>query len=306
MVNERRALRRVGEWAGLSEDDLDPYLDVVYRVHNERLQEVGDEYDLHRQYFRFLNDEVFSDERVITVLDNLGVEGLLALFRQGTIDVESAFKSHGKVDYDLDELVDFVMMLKFIYEYGRETGEDVIVPRNRLQHLMYLVNYRLSQEPDPYLPERENEWGLLWRTGYRYDFRRLDTGPGSSWLYTDKDRLYAWQLLDEEVVETGLSDIDEPFGVSLGQAGRLLMKRYGRKLQSFDSMVLRRWDDIQQAVIDEFGMKSQNELWEHVTEVNRYQDRRDGELLLNGRPLQFEEAARKELQEVTRLMPIHA
>jgi hypothetical protein len=125
-------------------------------------------------------------------------------------------------------------------------------------------------------------------------------------LYTDKDRLYAWQLLDEEVVETGLSDIDEPFGVSLGQAGRLLMKRYGRKLQSFDSMVLRRWDDIQQAVIDEFGMKSQNELWEHVTEVNRYQDRRDGELLLNGRPLQFEEAARKELQEVTRLMPIHA
>lgn len=306
MVNEQRALRRVGEWAGLNEDDLEPYLEVVHRVHNERLQQVGDEYDLSRQYFSFLNAEVFSDEQVIAVLEDVGVGGLLALFEQGTIDVEAAFKSYGKVDYDLDELVDFVMMLKFVHDYSRETGESVIVPRNRLQHLLYLVNYQLSRESDPYLPVRENEWGLLWRTGYRYDFRRLDTGPGSSWLYTDKDRLYAWQLLDEKVVETGLSEIDEPFGVSLGQAGRLLMTRYRRKLQDFDSMVLRRWDEHQQTVIDEFGTKSQNELWEYVTEVNEYQQRRDGELLLNGRPLQFEEAARLELHEVTRLMPVHA
>lgn len=306
MVNERRALRRVGEWAGLSEADLKPYLEVVHRVHNERLQAVGDEYDLRRQYFSFLNDEVFRDERVITVLDDIGVGGLITLFEQGTIDVEATFKSYGMVNYDLDELVDFVMVLKFIYEYSQETGDEVIVPRNRLQHLLYLVNYRLSREPDPYLPERENEWGLLWRTGYRYDFRRLDTGPGSSWLYTDKDRLYAWQLLDEEVEETGLTDIDEPFGVSLGQAGELLMTRYGQHLKNFDSMVLRRWDDHQQAVIEKFGTMSQSELWEYVTEVNEYQRRRDGELLLNGRPLQFEEAARKELHEVTRVMPVHA
>lgn len=306
MVNEQRALRRVGEWAGLNEDDLESYLDIAHHVHNERLQDVGDEYELHRQYFRFLNNEVFSDYRVLRVLDDLGVGGLIALFHQGTIDVEATFKSYAKVDYDLDEIVDFVMMLKFIHDYSQKTGEETIAPRNRLQHLLYLVNYQLSQEPDPFLPERENEWGLLWRTGYRYDFRRLDTGPGASWLYTDKDRLYAWQLLDEEVQNTSLSDINEPFGISLGQAGHLLMKRYNKKLQGFDSMVLSRWDQQQQKVIEEFGELSQSDLWEHITEMNQYQQRRKGELLLNGRPLQFDEAAREELHEAKKLMPIHA
>lgn len=307
MVNEQRALRRVGEWAGLREDLLETYLKTAHNVHNERLRATGEDYDLSSEYFSFLNNQVFSNDRVVTLLDDIGVEDeVLQQFAEGVIDIDDTFHSYGKTGFDLDELVDFIMMLKFIKRYCEETGRETIKPRNRLQNLLYLVNYHLSTEPDPYLPERENEWGLLWRTGYRYDFRKLNIGPGSSWLYTDKDRLSTWQLLDEDVVETGLSDIDEPFGISLGQVGSLLLTRYGRKIRNFDSLVLRKWDEHQQTVIKEYGTMDQNRLYEHVTEVNEYQEKRDGQILLNGRPLQFEEAARKELQDVTRLMPAHA
>lgn len=307
MVNEQRALRRVGEWAGLHDESLERFLQTAHDVHSEQLEAAGTSYDLHREYFTFLNERVFTSNEVTKLIQEIGVDQEIAeKFQQGTIDVESTFQTHGKVDFDLDELVDFVMLLKFVNDYRDKIGEAVIAPRNRLQHLLYLVNYELSNEPDPYLPERDNDWGLLWRTGYRYNFRKLDIGPGSSWLYTDKDRLYAWQLLDEAVEETGLSDIDEPFGICLGEAGKLLFTRYEQKLHNFNSLILRKWDEKQQAVIEEYGSMNQNALWNHVTEVNAYQQCREGQILLNGRPLQFDEAARKELQAARRVMPVHA
>lgn len=307
MVNEQRVLRRVGEWAGLQDEALDQFLQLVHDVHTDQLEGAGASYELHREYFSFLNGEVLSSAEVTRFIQEMGVAPeKVEQFQHGTIDIEATFRAHGKADFDLDELVDFVMLLKFVHDYREETGNSVIAPRNRLQHLLYLVNFALSKEPDPYLPERENEWGLLWRTGYRYDFRKRDTGPGSSWLYTDKDRLYAWQLLDEAVEEVGLSDIDEPFGICLGDTGQLLFTRYGQKLSNFNSMILRKWDDQQQAVIKEYGTMSQNALWDHVTDINTYQQRREGQVLLNGRPLQFEEAAREELHAARRVMPIHA
>lgn len=307
MVNEQRALRRVGEWAGLRDETLERFLQLVHDVHTEQLEATGASYDLHQEYFTFLNEQVLSSEDVTRFIQEAGVEQEIAeQFQHGTIDIEATFQAHGKTDFDLDELVDFVMLLKFVRDYRDKTGDSIIAPRNRLQHLLYLVNFELSNEPDPYLPERDNEWGLLWRTGYRYDFRKRDTGPGSSWLYTDKDRLYAWQLLDEAVEEVGLSDIDEPFGICLGEAGQLLFTRYGQKLSNFNSMILRKWDEQQRAIIDEYGSMSQNALWEYVTDINSYQQRREGQVLLNGRPLQFDETARKELHAARRVMPIHA
>jgi len=307
MVNQHRVIRRVGEWAGLHDEALEQFLQTVHDVHADQLETVGSSYELHREYFSFLNEQVFSSNDVIQVLSEIGVdEEIRTQFQQGTIDIESTFQSHGVVDFDLDELVDFIMLLKFVRDYCDKTGKSIIMPRNRLQHLLYLVNFELSNEPDPHLPERKTEWGLLWRTGYRYDFRKLDIGPGSSWLYTDKDRLYAWQLFDEAVEETGLSDVDEPFGICLGQIGELLFTRYSRKLSNFNSMILQKWDEQQQAVIDEYGLMSQNALWDYVTDINAYQQRRKGQVLLNGRPLQFEEAAREELQAARRVMPVHA
>lgn len=296
MVNEWRALRRVGEWAGLEEESLEAFLEVAQPVHDDKLDAVGEDYDLDHEYFAFLNAEVFADEQVVSQLDQLGVEeDSLHWFRTGRVPIEEAFEQYRVMDYDLDEIVDFVMLLKFVDEYLAETGEERIAPRNRLQHLLYLVNYRLSEQSDP-STQGESDLGMLSRTGYRYTFRKLEIGPASNWLYTDKDRLYAWQLLDEEVIESGVAEEDEPFGVGLGRLGNLLMTRFDRKLHSFESVLLKEWDLQQQSVIRDFAAMPQSELRDHVTSIGAYQARAEGQILLNGRPRRFDEEAREEMQ----------
>jgi len=89
-----------------------------------------------------------------------------------------------------------VMMMKFVRDYLKLTGEDSVAPRNRLQYLLYLVNLELSQEDT--FPNRSNRTtlGNLEHTGYRYNFSK-GSGPYSPKLHRDKNRLFAQSLLYE-------------------------------------------------------------------------------------------------------------
>lgn len=273
MVNENLALKRTGEWAGLSNEELHLYLEIAADVQSEKLdqQESSDRLS-GEQYFKFLNEEVLPDERVLDQLEfsEISNEKLLR-FREGRVPIEKLYSEQYLFDYGLDQVADFVMMMKFIRDYIDETGENGVYPRNRLQYLIYFVNYNLSQEDT--LPNRSNRTNLgnLEHTGYRYTFSKGQRGPFSQKLYRDKNRLFAQQLLHEEVSVNSLSQDDEPYRISLGEAGERLFARYGAKLDAMESVLLREWDIQQREVLDEYAEMSNQELKSTIQSMPKFE-----------------------------------
>ncbi|ELZ18336.1 hypothetical protein C478_01720 [Natrinema thermotolerans DSM 11552] len=290
MVNEILALRRIGEWADLSGEELHFYLDIAADVQSEKLdeQEGADRLSGER-YFEFLNEEVLTDERVLDELElaDIPVEKLQR-FREGEVPVLELYSEQFKLDYGLDQIADFIMMMKFVRDYMKLTGEDSVAPRNRLQYLLFLVNYELSQEDT--LPNRSNRTtlGNLEHTGYRYNFSK-GNGPYAPKLYRDKNRLFAQSLLHEEVIEEPVSEDDEPYEISLGENGERLMARYGKKLDNFDSVLLKEWDLQQRDVIKEHRTKPMEELKEQVRSMPKFQATPKNEELLKARQRDFDE-----------------
>lgn len=272
MVNENLALKRIGEWADLSGEELHFYLEIAADVQSEKLDQRESSKRLSgEQYFDFLNEKVLNDERVLDQLEFAEVSGeTLQLFREGRVPIEELYSEQYRFDYGLDQVADFIMLMKFVRDYIEETGEDGIAPRNRLQYLIYLVNYNLSQEDT--LPNRSNRTNLgnLEHTGYRYTFSKSQRGPFSQKLYQDKDRLFAQQLLHEEVAEKSISQDDEPYKISLGEAGERMFARYGSKLDQMESVLLKEWDLQQREVIDEYAKMPLQELKETIQSMPRF------------------------------------
>lgn len=290
MVNETLALKRIGEWAGLSGEQLHFFLDIAADVQSEKLdQQESTERLSGERYFAFLNEEVLTDERVLdeAELADIPTEKL-QLFRNGEVPILELYSEQYKLDYGLDQVADFIMMMKFVRDYMEKTGGDSVAPRNRLQYLLYLVNYELSKEDT--LPNRSNRTtlGNLEHTGYRYTFSK-GNGPFSSKLYKDKNRLFAQSMLHEEVMEKQVPENDEPYKISLGKNGERLMARYGKKLDNFDSVLLKEWDLQQRDVIKEHGSKSMEELRELVESIPKFQATPKSEELLKPRLRDFDE-----------------
>lgn len=290
MVNESLALQRIGEWADLSGENLHVYLDLASKIQGEKLEELN-KFDglIGERYFEFLNNRVLTDERVIQQLQDLNVsQSKLQQFRESSVPIKGLYSELYKLDYGLDQVADFVMMMKFVWDYMEETGEDGIAPRNRLQYLLYLVNRKLSQEDT--LPNRSNRTtlGNLEHTGYRYTFSK-GRGPFSPKLYRDKNRLFAQSLLHEEVMEEPVSEDDEPYKISLGETGGRVMARYGNKLDNIDSVLLKEWDLQQRDIIDKHGTKSMEDLKEIVRSIPRFQATPKSEELLKARQRDFDQ-----------------
>lgn len=291
MVNETLALKRIGEWAGLSGEQLHLYLGTAADVQSEKLNEQESQQRLSgKEYFEFLNGEVLTDERVLNELEFANISGdKLQVFRDGEVPILELYSEQYKLDYGLDQVADFVMMLKFVRDYRQKTGENGIAPRNRLQYLLYLVNYNLSQEDS--LPNRSNRTNLgnLEHTGYRYTFSKGQRGPFSQKLYQDKNRLFAQQLLHEEVIDGSVSEDDEPYRISIGKAGERLFARYGSKLNEMDSILLKEWDLKQRDVLDEYAEIPHDELKERVQSMPKFEATPLTDELLPARQKDFDE-----------------
>lgn len=291
MVNENLALKRIGEWADLSGKELHLFLDIAADVQSEKLdQRESPERLSGKQYFEFLNEEVLTDERVIDQLEFAEISSqTLQLFREGRVPIEDLYSEQYRFDYGLDQVADFVMLMKFVRDYIEETGKDAVAPRNRLQYLIYLVNYNLSQEDT--LPSRSNRTNLgnLEHTGYRYTFAKAQRGPFSQKLYQDKDRLFAQQLLHEEVSEESISQEDEPYKISLGEAGERLFARYGGKLDEMESVLLKEWDLQQHEVLDEYAEMPLQELKQTIQSMPKFDSTPPTDEVLQPRVRDFDE-----------------
>lgn len=291
MVNETLALKRIGEWADLSGEELHLYLEIAADVQSEKLDQREAFQGLSgEQYFEFLNEEVLPDERVIDELEFADTSTeKLQQFRQGEVPIEGLYSEQFKFNYGLDQVADFVMMMKFVRDYVEETGEDGVAPRNRLQYLLYLVNNKLSKEDS--LPNRSNRTSLgnLEHTGYRYTFSKGQRGPVSQKLYQDKNRLFAQQLIHEEVMDESVSQDDEPYRISLGKAGTRLFARYGGKLDEMDSVLLKEWDLKQRDVLNEYAEMPHDELKETVQSMPKFEATPLTNELLPARQKDFDE-----------------
>ena len=291
MVKESLALLRVGQWADLPEEELHRYLDLASDVESEILEELDYPQGLvEKEYFDFLNDYVFSDSRIVDQLESANIDqSKLEEFREGAVPVSDAYSKQYKIHYGLDKVADFVMTMKFIDDYTLETGEAGIAPRNRLQYLLYLVNYKLSQKNDLRPESMRTDLGNLEHTGYRYTFNKAQSGPYSSKLYRDKNRLFANRLLEEEVVNDSISKHDEPYRISLGKVGERVFDRYREHFSSFDSVLMVEWNLRQQEVLEEYAPMTHSELKDEVQSMSEFQSTSEGRELLEGRPRDFDE-----------------
>lgn len=291
MVKESLALLRVGQWANLSDDELHTYLDLASSVEAEVLEDLEHLQDkVGEEYFDFLNEHVLSNPRVVEHLESADVsESKLEDFKNGSVPVTNTYSKQYKLHYGLDKVADFVMMLKLIREYEKETGEQGITPRDKLQYLIYLVNYELSQRDDLRPESMRTNLNNLEHTGYRYTFNKAKSGPFSTKLYRDKNRLFANQLLNEEVVEDSISEYDEPYRITLEEVGERIFARYEDHLSSFDSILMVEWDHRQQEVLEEYATMPYSQLRDEVQSMPEYQSKDEGDELLEGRLRDFDE-----------------
>lgn len=261
-------------------------------VHKEKVDHASSNYEFARDYFGFLNKEVFSDSRVTNELQELGVdEQTISLFASGEVNIKNAFEKHSRFKYRLDELVDFIMMIKLVRDYIQLTDEEWLEPRDRLHYLMYLVNSELRDTSVQSIRDQRTDLGMLEFTGYRYTFRKQGDGPYSNRLERDKDRLFAWDIFFQEISREYDPNEFEPFRLQLGRSGDLLTMRYNSSFDSLgqaESELLRERSFCQRDVLERFAGIEIEELREHVTNINEFEHTRNGRVLLTGRPRFFD------------------
>lgn len=287
MSSDWIVLEKVGKWAGLEHKQLDDYLLAASRVHSQALEEVGEDYDMHDEYFEFLNKEVLSSPQVSKVISNTEVRNArIRSIENGSVNFSEFLKETHLVEFSLDEIVDFVMLLKLIDDYTNR-AEEPIAPLEKLYYLVFIVNHRISQEDDLVRFEDSLGMGDLQRTGYRYSFLKQGDFLFSEGLERDKNRLIAWNLIEESVIS--MSSCEYPFEISIGEKGDFFFTRYQKKLQQFDSLLLKTWERKQREVLKDFAAEPIQSVRSYLTSVSRVRDTEDGDVVLMGRPMNFTE-----------------
>jgi len=290
MPDKWLALRRVGEWAGLEGQELSEYLTAIRPIHNQRLRARKKQADIELKegYFEFLNESVFCSPDLVSFLrqDTQLDDSVVKLFEDGRIPVADTFVEQSVMDYSLDEIADFVMLLKLFDGYRKRSGASAIRPLENFHSLVYLVNYRLSESESQSITD-EHGFGMLEKTGYRYTFSRRNDYVWSESLQRDQDRLFAWQVLEREVVEEPKPEWELTYSVSLGEAAELFLTRFKKRLSEFDSLLLREWELQQESVLEDFANSSKAGLISHLESLDRFTECSEGAVVLNGRPKRF-------------------
>ena len=293
MSKESLALRRIGEWAGLQGDQFKNFLSTVRPILSRALDErqqrqIGFD-DLRDEYFDFLNEYVLSTDAVVDFLHSNNVDReVVERFEMGSVPIKATFREQSVVYYGLDEIVDFVMVLKLFKRYKELTGSDSIEPLEKFHSLVYLINHRLSEEDASHLIEDTRGFGMLWKTGYRYTFEKRDDYAWSESLQRDLDRLFAWRIIDRNVIEDPKPEWDLDYTISLGEAAELFLTRFETRLTEFDSVLLSEWERKQNNVLEDLANSSRTGISDHLRSIERFKRCRQENIVLNGRPKRFE------------------
>jgi hypothetical protein len=305
MPNEWKVLERAVDRFNLDHEQREEYVQVVTDVYGEAMASTAGFEEFDDEYYEFLNQEVFSDNRVVSTLRGFGLsDDQLAEFRNGTIDADELVKTWNELRFRIDELIDFAMLLKLVKDYSLRSDTGMIDSRYRLQKLVYLVNRRISQQEDhAAIGETGGDLGMLDRTGYRYRFTKRDSGPFSSDVYEDKNRLFAWELIDEQVVDdegTGeVAERNRRYGIELTPAGEIMVDQFYDRIEQADSVMLSSWNFAQQTVIDEVVHMPYEDIVGIVGTDERLQRVSTGSELLVGPARKFKASEIEFLDELT-------
>lgn len=305
MPNEWKVLERAVNRFDLDDEQREEYVIVVTEVYGEAIASSADFEDFGEDYYDFLNREVFSDDRVLTTLRDFDVpDEELDDFRNGTVSCEGLVKSWNELQFRIDELIDFAMLLKLLKDYADRSETGKIESRYRLQKLVYLVNRKISRQEDySIIGGTEDDFGMLDRTGYRYRFTKRESGPFSSDVYEDKNRLFAWEMIDEPVVgDEGTGEVAERnrrYGVNLAPAGEFMVEQFYDRIEKADSVMLSTWNYAQQTVIDEVAHLTHQELVDYLQDDDRLRQASTGTELLVGPVRKFKASEIDFLDELT-------
>lgn len=305
MPNEWKVLERAVDRFDLDHEQREEYVRVVIEVYGEAMATTSEFEEFDDEYYAFLNRNVFSDERVVSTLSSFGLSNeQLAPFRNGTIDCDELVKRWNELRFRIDELIDFAMLLKLVKDYSARSDSGMVESRYRLQKLVYLVNRQISQQEDySDVGELRGDLGMLDRTGYRYRFTKRDSGPFSTDVYEDKNRLFAWELIDEPVVsEDGTGEVAERnrrYGIELAPAGEIMVGQFYDRIEDADSIMLSAWNYAQQTVIDEVAYMTHDELVSQISEDECVQQASTGSELLLGPARKFKTIEIDFLDELT-------
>lgn len=305
MPNEWKVLERAVDRFDLDHEQWEEYVQVITDVYGEAMATTADFEEFDEAYYEFLNREVFSDDRVVSTLRGFGLsDEQLGEFRNGTIDADELVKTWNELRFRIDELIDFAMLLKLVKDYSYRSDIGMIDSRYRLQKLVYLVNRRISQQEDyASIEKAHDDLGLLDRTGYRYRFTKRDSGPFSADVYEDKNRLFAWQMIDELVVgNEGTGEVAERnrrYGIQITPAGEIMIDQFYDRIEQADSVMLSAWNYAQQTVIDEVVHMTHDDVVGTIGEDERLQRVSTGEELLVGPERKFKANEIEFLDELT-------
>jgi len=272
MPNEWKVILRAANSLDLTEIEREQYIHQVTEIYSDKVVDAPPLSKSNR-YNDFLNEKIFSDPRLVKFLKETGApQEVVNRFSEGGINVEKLVQTWNQIQFTLDELIDLIMILKLVRDYSEVSHNGRIDSRYRLQKLLYLVNAQLREENNPgQRGQFENELGMLDRTGYRYQFVRRESGPYAEVAYEDKNRLFAWNLVDEPVVgEEGTGEVAERnrrYGIELSAEGEIFTERFYDKIKNSDSIMVQEWNLAQKVIIEQTAAMSQNDLQNHVGEI---------------------------------------
>ena len=308
MTKEWRALERAGEWADLSGESLEGFILTVQELYNERISTVSQFESFGEEYYRFLNEEVFSDSQVVALLESENAtEKVVTAFQNAEVPVEETYREESRVKYDFDEIPDMIMLLKLIESYSKKSEKGSVPSRYHLQKLVFLVDYNLKDKANR-TPKRSQiaNLGLLQETGYRYAFEKHRAGPFSAELRQARNRLFAAGIVDETpIIGEGTGEVgerDHRFAISLSEVGEMFVDRFKQRLHRFDSVLLSDWNQTQEDVIRETVDMSPERIQHYLLTNTDTDEFADGTTLLSGRRKRFNEDEIAVFQPITEVI----
>lgn len=304
MPNEWKVLTRVIEHGSefeFTDETFEQYITAVseaYADSTSRHEGTPMEED---EYHTFLVEHVLSDSRVIEVLEDAEVpDSKISSIRDRTIDLEASVNQWNEIRFTLDELLDLLMLMKLVRDYSQSSNSRRIESRYRLQKLVYLVNHNLMNQEDYSMDN--SRFGLLSKTGYRYRYSNREAGPFSEELYEDKNRLFAWNLIDEPVVGSdGTGEVAERnrrYAIELSAQGEIMVERFYDRIGNTDSFIISAWNQAQTEEIQKAVEMNYSEFKDSVDQIEGVQTTDKGRGLLIGPENKFQETDIEYLEEL--------
>ncbi|WP_257299372.1 hypothetical protein [Haloarchaeobius sp. FL176] len=304
MPNEWKVLTRVierGSEFEFTDETYEQYITAVSAAYADATASRDGTPTADDEYHSFLVEDVLADGRVLAVLEDVEAPpSKISAINDGTIDLDASVDQWHEIRFTFDELLDLLMLLKLVRDYSELSSSKKIESRFKLQKLVYLVNHNLVNQENYSLAN--SRFGLLSKTGYRYRYANRESGPYSEDVYEDKNRLFAWELIDEPVVGSdGTGEVAErnhQYAIELSAQGEIMVERFYDQIESTDSFIISAWNQAQTEEIQKVAQMTHSELTEYVNQIDDVRTTTKGGELLIGPENKFQETEIEYLEDL--------